>query len=117
MFAQIIPADAPAYIDAMIGTWQPVVAALAPILLGLVTSDETRRQIKAGLPVLVAGVLGVISILAEDGMTVEGLIFQVPALWLLTEASFRGLSGLAAVVKRDDIDLNQILMPHRGIIK
>ena len=117
MLAQVIPVDTPDVIKGLIGTWQPYVAFVSPLLLGLITSEQTRDAIKRALPVLVAALLGIVSILAEDGMTWGQLVFRIPALWVFIESGYRVSSGAVSLVKREDLSINDVLLKATGLIR
>ena len=115
--SQVIPVESGEIVQDLIGTWQPYVAFVAPIFLGLITSEDTRAKIKQALPILVAAVLGVISILTEDGMTWRTLVFRIPALFVAIETGYRTLSGVASAVRREDISVNDVLGKSFGLVK
>ncbi len=119
MLAQVIPTDTTDLVNNLIGSWQPYVAFVSPVLLGLITSEKTRDAIKRALPVFVAALLGVISILSEDGMTWAGLVFRVPALWVFIESGYRSLSGVATLLsrERENISINDVLGKSFGLIR
>lgn len=117
MLAQVIPAETPQLIEQLIGTWTPYAAFVAPIVLGVLVKAETRTKIKAALPVLTAAILAVVSVLAEEGMSWQTLIFRAPALWVIVEGSFRTLSGVATALAKDGAEksVNDLLLPRFGI--
>ena len=117
MLAQIVSPDTGAVVEQLVGTWQPYVAFVAPIFLGLITSESTRDSVKRALPVVVAAILGVISILSEDGLTWQTVVFRVPAMWAVIEVAFRSLSGVVSAVRREDLSVNDVLGRTRGLIR
>ena len=114
---QLVPTDTPALIEQLIGTWTPYAAFIAPLVLGVLVKSETRAKIKAALPVLTAAILAVVSVLAEEGMTWQTLIFRAPALWVIVEGSYRTLSGVATALAKDGAErsVNDLLLPRFGI--
>lgn len=117
MLAQITDPALPGLIEQLVGSWTPYVAFVAPIFLGLLTSEQSRDAVKRALPVLTAAVISVASILSEDGMTWRTLIFRTPALWVVIESSFRVLSGVVSVVRNEDLSVNDVLVRSKGLIK
>lgn len=117
MLAQIVSPDAADLIRTVVGTWQPAAALAAPLLLGLITSEQTRLKVKMALPVVVAATLAVVGVLSQDGMTWRTLPLSVPVLWGIVEAAYRTLSGIVSVAQGRDASINDVLVPTAGIIK
>jgi hypothetical protein len=117
MLAQVIDPAIGDIIRSLVGTWQPIAAAVAPIVLGLITSDTTRQRVKQGLPVLVAAALTIVSVLTEQGMTWSVLVTRVPALWLIIESAYRAFSLATAVATNTDRSLNTALFPSKGLVR
>lgn len=117
MLAQLLPVETAEIIKNITGTWEPVVAALSPILLGLITSERTRTYVRMALPALWAIILGVIGILTQDGVTWQTLMLRIPALWILMEQAFRLYSGFISTVKHQDVSLNDVLGKDKGLIR
>jgi hypothetical protein len=117
MLAQLIAPETQDIVQGLVGRWQPIVAALSPVLLGLITSEATRSKVKAGLPLVVAAVLAVVSALTEDGMTISLFMARIPALWVTIEAAYRAMSLLTTTVTNSDKSINDILAPAKGLVK
>jgi hypothetical protein len=117
MLAQVVDPSVMPIVEGLVGTWTAYAAFLSPILLGLITSDETRQKIKAGLPLVVAAVLAIIGALTEEGMTVPLLLARVPALWIVVESGYRGMSLLTSAVTNKDLSINDVLMKTKGLVK
>jgi hypothetical protein len=117
VLAQVIDPSVMPIVEGLVGQWTAYAAFLSPILLGLITSENTRSKIKQGLPLVVAAVLAVIRALTEEGMTIPLLLAQVPALWLVCESGYRGMSLMASAVSNKDLSINDVLMKTKGLVK
>lgn len=99
-----------------ITAWQALVAFIAPIVIGLVTNDQTRTRIKKALPVVVSiGTWG-ITYLANTDMGAE-LLVLIPVLWGGIQMMYELYSAIVAIFKGSDASVNEVLAPTRALLR
>lgn len=99
-----------------IGIWQALVAFLAPIVIGLITNEETRTRIKKLLPVVISVGTWAITYLGSTDLGAEVLIL-IPVLWGGILMVYEFYSGIVAIFKGSESSVNEILAPTRALIK
>ena len=96
--------------------WQALVAFIAPIIIGLITNDETKTRIKKALPVVISiGTWG-ITYLGNTDMGAE-LLVLMPVLWGGIQMMYELYSAAVAIFKGSDASVNDVLMPTRALIR
>jgi hypothetical protein len=117
MIAQLTP-DRLADIDALIGTWTPILALVLPLVLGLAVRFDVLAEAKKAIAVGGAVVVAVVSLAGEDWsmVTFELVAARTVVAWSIAEAAYRIFDGLVNQFSPSGGGLNWLLAPRFGVI-
>lgn len=99
-----------------ISMWQTLVAFIAPILIGLITGEQTRERVKKLIPVIVSVGTWGITYLGNTDLGAEILIL-IPVLWGGILMVYQFYSGIVALFRGSDASVNDVLAPNVALIK
>ena len=115
MFALMLQ-EATDSVAQVVELWHMLVAVISPLVIGLITNEQTRDAIKRFLPLVASGGAALITEIGSTDIGAE-VIVLVPVLWAGIEFMYRFYSGVVAIVKRKDATVNEVLAPQVALIK
>lgn len=96
--------------------WHALVALLAPLLIGLITNEQTRGRIKKLLPVIVSAGTWAITYFGGTELGAEVLVL-VPSLYGAILMAYEFYGGVVSIVKGQESSVNDVLMPQRALLR